>query len=108
MLQNIKKKCSIFTENHIHRYWVVYLCIWGSSYAIKELSHGKKVLKLPGDHTDFNLNLKTILLFLFDAQKSIYTKKKIIETSDFLFLFAPSDISVRHKIQGDKRIEIMS
>ena len=40
------------------------------------MSDGKNALKLPGDHTDFNLNLKVILSPLFDAQKSIYTKKK--------------------------------
>ena len=31
--------------------------------------------KLPGDHIDFNLNLKYILPLLFDAQKDIYSKK---------------------------------
>ena len=35
----------------------------------------KNALKLLGDHIDFNLNLKIILSPLFDAQKSIYTKK---------------------------------
>ena len=40
------------------------------------MSDGKNALKLPGDHIDFNLDLKTILSPLFDAQKSIYTKKK--------------------------------
>ena len=35
----------------------------------------KNALKLPGDHIDFNLNLKIILLLLLNAQKSIYTKK---------------------------------
>ena len=36
------------------------------------MSDGKIALKLPGDNTDFNLNLRTILSPLFDAQKSIY------------------------------------
>ena len=40
------------------------------------MSDGKNVLKLPGDYIDFNLNLKTILSPLFDAQKSIYALKK--------------------------------
>ena len=74
------------------------------------MSNGKNALKLPGDHIDFNLNIKTILSSLFDAQKSIYTKKKttLIETFHFLVSFVPSDIPVRHEIQGDKRTEIMS
>ena len=73
------------------------------------MSDGKNALKLPGDHIDFDLNLKIILSPLFDAQKSIYTKKKktVPETFDFLVSFVLSDISVRHEIQGDKRIEIM-
>ena len=33
------------------------------------MGHGKNALKLPGDHIDFNLNLKIILLPLFDARK---------------------------------------
>ena len=77
------------------------------------MSDGKNALKLPGDHTDFNLNLKVILSPLFDAQKSIYTKKKkkkktVCETFKFLVSFVLSDISVRHELQGDRRIEIMS
>ena len=73
------------------------------------MSDGKNALKLPGDHLDFNLNLKIILSPLFDAQKSIYTKKKTVpKTFDFLVSFVPSDISVRHEIQGNKGIEIMS
>ena len=36
------------------------------------------------------------------------TKKTVREIFDFLVSFVPSDISVRHEIQGDKRIEIMS
>ena len=74
------------------------------------MSDGKNALKLPGDHIDFDLNLKIILSPLFDAQKSIYTKKKkktVTETFDFLVSFVLSDISVQHEIQGDKRIEIM-
>ena len=77
------------------------------------MSDGKNVLKLPGDYIDFNLNLKTILSPLFDAQKSIYTlkknqknpkqTKKTFETFDFLVSFAPSYVSIRHEIQGDKR-----
>ena len=72
------------------------------------MSDGKNALKLPGDHIDFNLNLKTILSPLFDAQKSIYTKKTYLKLLIFWSHFVPSDISVRHEIQGDKRIEIMS
>ena len=46
---------------------------------------------------------------LFDVQKSIHTKKKPEpETFDFLVSFVPCDVSARHEIQGDKRIEIMS
>ena len=63
---------------------------------------------MPGDYIAFNLNLKTILLPFFDAQKSIYTKKTVIEIFDFFVSFIPSDISVRHEIERDKRIEIMS
>ena len=33
------------------------------------MGNGKNALKLPGDHIDFNLNLKIILLPLFDARK---------------------------------------
>ena len=59
------------------------------------MSAEKNVLKLTRDHMDFNLNLKTILSPLFDAQKSVYTKKKtIIETFDILVSFVPSDISI--------------
>ena len=67
------------------------------------MSAEKNVLKLTRDHMDFNLNLKTILSPLFDAQKSVYTKKKtIIETFDILVSFVPSDISIWHEIQGEK------
>ena len=64
------------------------------------MSDGKNALKLPGDHIDFNLDLKTILSPLFDAQKSIYTKKKkkkkiVPETFDFLVSFVPSDTKHR-------------
>ena len=55
------------------------------------MSDGKNALKLPGDHLDFNLNLKIILSPLFDAQKSIYTKKNVPETFHFLVSFVPSD-----------------
>ena len=72
------------------------------------MSDRKNALKLPGDHIDFNLNLKTILSPLFDAQKSIYTKKTLIETFHFLVSFVLSDISFQHKKEGDKRIEIMN
>ena len=74
------------------------------------MSDGKNVSKLPGDHIDFNLNLKIILSHLFDTQQSIYTKKKkkVPKTFDSLVSFVPSDISVQHEIQGDKRIGIMS
>ena len=72
------------------------------------MSDGENALKLPVNHIDFNLNLKIILSPLFDAQKSIYTKMSVLETFHFLFSFLPYDISVRRKIQGDKKIEIMS
>ena len=72
------------------------------------MSDGKNTLKLPGGHIAFNLNLKIILLPLFDAQKSINTKKTVPETVNFLVSFVPSGISVRYEIQGNKRIEIMS
>ena len=68
------------------------------------MSDGKNTLKLPGYHTDLNLNQKIILLPLLDAQKSIYTKKTVPETFDSLISFVLSNISVRHKIQGNKRI----
>ena len=48
------------------------------------MSDGRNAFKLPGDHIDFN----------------------VPETFDFLVSFVPSDISVRHEIQGDKRIEL--
>ena len=51
------------------------------------MSDGKKALKLPGDHIDFNLNLKIILSPLFDAQISIYIKKTVAEAFDFLVSF---------------------
>ena len=72
------------------------------------MTDGKNALKLPGDNIDFNLNLKIILSLLFDAQKIIYIKRPVPETFDFLVSFVSSDISVRHEIQGDKRIESMS
>ena len=34
------------------------------------------LLKLPGDYTDFNLDLKINLSHLLDAKKIIFTKKK--------------------------------
>ena len=68
----------------------------------------KNALKLPGYHINFNLNLKIILSPFSDAQRIIYTKKTVPETFGFLVSFVPSDISVRHEIHGDKRIEIMS
>ena len=48
------------------------------------MSDGKNASKLLGGHLDFNLNLKINLSPLFDAQKSIYTKKIVPETFDFL------------------------
>ena len=69
----------------------------------------KNALKLPEDQIDFNLNQKMILSPLLDAQISIYTQKKTVPAAfDFLVSFVPSDISVRHEIQRDKRIEIMN
>ena len=38
----------------------------------------------------------------------IQKKKTVPETFAFLVSFVPSDISVQHEIQGDKRIEITS
>ena len=65
---------------------------------------GKNALKLSGDHIDFNLNLKIIVLLLFDAQKKyFYKKKNVTETFDFLVSFIPPNISVGHEIQEDKR-----
>ena len=72
------------------------------------MSDGKNALKLPGDHIDFDLNLKIILSPLLDAQKAFIPKKTVPETFDFSVSFVPSDISVRHEIQGDKKIEIVS
>ena len=74
------------------------------------MSDGKNILKLTVDHIDFNLYLKTILPLWFHAQKNVYTKKKknITETFDFLVLFVPSDTSIRHEMQDDKRIKIRS
>ena len=43
------------------------------------MSDEKNALKLPGDHIDFNLNLKIKPSSLFDAQKSIYTKKPYLK-----------------------------
>ena len=68
------------------------------------MSDGKNVLKLPGDYIDFNLNLKTILSPLFDAQKSIYTLKKKTtnkQTKKLLKLLICSIL--RFEIQGNKR-----
>ena len=42
--------------------------------------------KLPGDHIDFNLNLKYILPLLFDPQKDIYFKKVCTWNCWFLVL----------------------
>ena len=73
------------------------------------MSDGKNILKLTVDHTDFNLYLKTILSLWFHAQKNVYTKKEnITETFDFLVSFFPSDISIRHEMQDDKKIKIRS
>ena len=62
------------------------------------MSDGRNALKPPRDHIDFNLKLKIILSPLFDAQKSC----------TWNFWFFGLICSVRQKIQGDKRIEIMS
>ena len=77
------------------------------------MSDGKNAFKLPGDYIDFNLNLKIIPSAFFDVQKIFNTKKKkekknVPENLDFLVSFVPSDISVRHEIQWDKKIGIMS
>ena len=56
------------------------------------MSDGKNALKLPGDHNDFNLNLKIILSLLFDAQKIIYTKKN----RTWNFWFFGLICSIRH------------
>ena len=46
------------------------------------MSDGKNALKLPGDHIDFNLNLKIILPPLFDSQKNnIHTTHKKKQTN---------------------------
>ena len=41
-------------------------------------------------------------------KKAFIPKKTVLETFDFLISFVPSEIFVRHEIQGNKRIEIMS
>ena len=73
------------------------------------MSAEKNVLKLTRDHMDFNLNLKTILSPLFDAQKSVYTKKK---NHNWNFWYFGLIFSIRHFHltwnTGGKRIEIMS
>ena len=72
------------------------------------MSDRKNALKLPRNYTDFNLNLKIVLSPLLDAQKSIYTKNTVPKTFGLLVSFVPSNISVQHGIQGNKRIEIIS
>ena len=64
------------------------------------MSDGKNALKLPGDHIDFNLNLKIILML----KQTFIPKKVVPETFDCLVSFVPSDT----KYRGDKRKEIMS
>ena len=81
------------------------VCIWGSSYVIKKIdiliSDGKNSLKLPGDHIDFNLN--HLVAFTWCSKKHFYKKGR-----NWNFWFIGLMCSVRHEIQGDKRIEIMS
>ena len=67
------------------------------------MSDGQNALKLPGDHIDFDLNLKINHRLCLMLKKSIYTRN-VPETFDFLVSFVPSDISVRHEIRGDKII----
>ena len=72
------------------------------------MSEGKNALQLPGDYIHFNLKVKIILLPLFDAQKSTYTKNTVPESFDFLVSFVTFNISIQHEIQGNKRTEIIS
>ena len=72
------------------------------------MSDGNKALKLSGEHANFNLNLKTVLSPLFDAQKPFIPKKLYLKLLIFWFPFFPCDISVRDEIQEDKRKEITS
>ena len=67
------------------------------------MSDEKNALKLPGDHIDFNLNLKIKPSSLFDAQKSIYTKKPYLK-----LLILWSHLFRLTKKQADKKLEIMS
>ena len=68
------------------------------------MSDEKNVLKLSGDHIDFNLNLKINLSPLFHAQNAFIPKQTVPETFDFLVSLVPYNISVRPKIQGEKII----
>ena len=55
------------------------------------MSDGKNALKLPGDHTEFNLNLKIILSYLCDAQKPFMQKKLYLKLLIFWsHLFRPT------------------
>ena len=59
------------------------------------ISDENNALKPPGDHIDFDWNVKIILSPLFDARKSIYTKKNVPKTFDFLVSFVPFDTKYR-------------
>ena len=55
---------------------------------------GQNALKLPGNHIDFDLNLKINHRLCLMLKKVFIPKKAIPETFDFLVSFVPSDISV--------------
>ena len=74
------------------------------------MSDGNKALKLSGEHTDLNLNLKTVLSPLFDAQKAIYTKKAVSETFDFLVSFfgATFPFETKYRRTREKKLRVKS
>ena len=62
------------------------------------MSDEKNVLKLSGDHIDFNLNLKINLSPLFHAQNAFIPKQTVPETWSHLFRTTfPSDPKYKGK-----------
>ena len=65
---------------------------------------GRNALKLPRVNIEVDLNLKISYRFCLKLKKA-FIQKTVPETFDCLVSFVPSDISVLHEIQEDKRKE---
>ena len=67
------------------------------------MSYGKSGLKLPVNHIGFKLNLKIILLPLFDAQESIYKKNRTWNLIFWSHFFCPTQI---RGVQANENYEL--